>query len=183
MSAQIDAGDLDLGWLAGQVAQAPPRCGAVRVVVVDGGAASGKTTLADALGRVLDAPVLHTDLMLAGWDGQFSFWTRLQTDVLAPLSEGRTGCYRRYDWVADRFAETVLVPVEPVLIVEGVSASTGCGRYTAYSILRMVPRRERERRWSERDGAALAPEWVRWLDREDEYFAKHPLDADLVVRG
>jgi uridine kinase len=160
---------------------AEPRCGQVRVVAVDGGAAAGKSSLAMALAVRLDGgAVLSTDAMLDGWAGQFDFWPRLRSDVLAPLAAGRPGSYRRYDWHAGRFAETVPVPASRVLLVEGVSAIAACAGWLSVAIFLDVPRDVRERRWIERDGP-LQPAWQAWLDNEDRYFGEHPLPADAVV--
>jgi hypothetical protein len=166
---------------AAEVRHRQPRCGTVRVVAVDGGAGAGKTTFADQLAHALDAAVLHTDDLIDGWGGQFRFADTLRTDVLAPLARGEPGHYRRYDWTIGAFADTVPVPVPAVLVVEGVSASAACGDLATYRILLLVPRAERERRWTQRDQMGLQPEWTAWLDAEDEYFAAHPPPADLTL--
>jgi uridine kinase len=167
--------------LAELIDGAEPRCGQVRVVAVDGGAAAGKSILAEALAaRVDGAVVLSTDAMLDGWAGQFSFWPRLRADVLAPLAAGRPGSYRRFDWHAMRFAETVAVPVPRVLVVEGVSAITACAGRLSVAIFLDVPREVRRRRWIERDGPPRQS-WLDWLDNEDRYFGEHPLPAGTVL--
>jgi hypothetical protein len=167
--------------LADAIEAAQPRCGAVRVVAVDGGAAAGKSSLAAALATRLDgATVLSTDAMLDGWAGQFGFWPQLRDGVLEPLAAGRAGSYRRYDWHALRFAETVAVPVPRVLLVEGVSAITACAGRLSVAIFLDVPRAVRERRWIDRDGPLQQP-WLEWLDNEDRYFSEHPVPADTVL--
>ncbi|HEX8079673.1 MAG TPA: hypothetical protein VF557_05650 [Jatrophihabitans sp.] len=167
--------------LAELVEAAEPRCGLVQVVAVDGGAAAGKSSLAAALAEELrGSAVLSTDAMLDGWAGQFSFWPRLRQDVLEPLAAGRPGSYRRYDWHAMRFAETVPVPVPRVLLVEGVSAITACAGRLSVAIFLDVAREERERRWIERDGPLRAP-WRDWLDNEDRFFSEHPPPTGAVL--
>jgi uridine kinase len=170
-----------LAALAELIEAAEPRCGQVRVVAVDGGAAAGKSSLAVALaGRLDGAAVLSTDAMLDGWAGQFDFWPRLRADVLAPLAAGRPGSYRSYDWHAMRFAGTVAVPVPRVLVVEGVSAIAACAGRLSVAIFLDVPRDVRERRWVERDGP-LRQAWRDWLDGEDRYFSEHPLPPGTVL--
>lgn len=163
---------------------AAPRCGRVRVMALDGGAAAGKTSLAARLAAALpDAAVLHLDDLLDGWAGQFGYRDRLHSDVLRPLAAGDPGSYRRYDWVRGRFAERVRVPVPRYLLVEGVSALWGCAPFWSVGVFLDIPRAERERRWAGRDGAPQ-PEWAAWLDAEEEFFAEHPVPAGaLVVRG
>ncbi len=170
--------------LLAAIRDAAPRSGRVGVVAIDGGAAAGKTTLADRLaGALPDAAVLHLDDLLDGWAGQFDYRDRLRAEVLEPLAAGKPGCYRRYDWVRGRFTERIRVPVPRYLLVEGVSALWGCAPFWSTGVFLDVPRSERERRWAERDGAPR-PEWVAWLDAEEEFFAAHPVPAGaLVVRG
>jgi uridine kinase len=163
------------------IAHTEPRVGHVTVVAVDGGAASGKSSLAGAVANALpDVAVIHTDDLLDGWDGQFAFWPRLRTQVLDPLAAGLPARYQRYDWIAGRFTDWIEVPVPKVLVVEGVSAIHACAEYLTIGVLLDVPRSERERRWRSRNGE-LQPEWVRWLDREDAYFGANPVPAGVLV--
>lgn len=172
-----------LDRLAESVVAAPARCGPVRVVAVDGGAAAGKSTLAAELARRLPrCVVMHLDDLLDGWAGQFSFAGRLRSQVLEPLAAGRPARYRRYDWIAGSFTDWVTVAVPNTLIVEGVSAIGACGKLASIGIFLDASRADRQQRWVRRDGP-LQPEWSAWLDNEDLYFAEHPLPADtLVVR-
>lgn len=181
MAGPDDAATGRLTELVALAGAAEPRCGRVRVVAVDGGAAAGKSSLAAALARRLDgAAVLSTDALLDGWTGQFDFWQRLRAGVLEPLAAGRAGSYRRYDWHAMRFAGTVEVPVPRVLVVEGVSVLGACAGRLSLGILLDVPRPERERRWVDRDGPLGRPE-RNWLDAEDRYFAEHPAPPGTVL--
>lgn len=173
--------DAVLAELIATIEAAEPRCGQVRVVAVDGGAASGKSSLAAALaGRLDGAAVLSTDAMLDGWAGQFGFWPRLRAGVLAPLAAGRPGSYRRYDWHAMRFAETVAVPVPRVLLVEGVSTIAACADQLSVAVFLDEPREVRQRRWIERDGPPQQA-WTDWLDNEERYFREHPLPPGTVL--
>ena len=167
--------------LLAAIRHAPPRCGTVRVIAVDGGAAAGKSSLATRLAPLLaEAAVLHLDDLLDGWAGQFDYRDRLHAEVLRPLASGQPGSYRRYDWLAGRFAERVSVPAPHHLIVEGVSALWGCAPFWSVGVFLDVPRAERERRWAERDGPPQ-PEWRAWLDAEDRFFAEHPVPATALV--
>lgn len=164
------------------VGRTRPRCGPVRVVAIDGGAAAGKTSLATELARRLPGTsILHTDDLVDGWSGQFTFWPRLRAEVLEPLAAGRPGRYRRFDWTAGHFDGWVAVPVPRILIVEGVSAIDACGVWLSLGLFLDVPRQVRARRWAERDGAAL-PQWRTWLDNEDAYFAAGNPSSSAVLR-
>src|SRR5436305_14704349 len=116
--------------LLATVRDAPARCGSVRVIAIDGGAAAGKTSLADRVAGALPrASVLHLDDLLAGWTGQFGYRERLHAEVLRPLADDRPASYRRYDWVLGRFDGPVAMPVPRYLLVEGVSALWGCSPF------------------------------------------------------
>jgi hypothetical protein len=112
------------GGLAAYVRKLPPRLGDVRLVAVDGPSGAGKTRFALGLAKALGAPVVHTDDLLDGWDDQFTFWERLESQVLGPLRRGETACYRRYRWDRGAFDPApVRLDPAPVVIVEGVSAA------------------------------------------------------------
>jgi uridine kinase len=178
--------------IAAAIRSRPPRLGPVRLVAVDGPAGSGKTTFADRLtGALRDQGVtvtqLHTDDLLDGWRDMLSFWPRLEHQVLRPLRSGEPGEYRAYDWVVERFEEHGrAVPVTDVLLVEGVSV----GRQEMRPELTFLawveaPEQIRLARGLERDGVALRDEWLRWMAREAEHFARDPTaqQADLRIDG
>ena len=173
--------------LARDVEQSDPRLGAARLVVVDGPAGSGKTTFAGRLAECLTAQVVHMDDLYEGWSGlDDAVWERLHAGVLGPLSIGSPGCYRRYDWEAGRFAEEVVVPVTPALVIEGVGA--GALRTDSFASLRVwVEASEpvRLERGIARDGDALRSEWLRWVAVEARHFATDGTRAraDLVIDG
>ena len=163
--------------LAAEITRRPARLGSVRMVAIDGPSGAGKTTFAGRLAAGLRAAgtsveVVHTDDLLDGWADQFTFWSRLEGGVLAPLARGRPGSYRAYDWVQERFGREVAVPVPDVLIVEGGSSA----RPEAYPRLSfsVFVTADREVRWQRalaRDGPEIAAPLRRWMAAEEAYFA------------
>lgn len=166
--------------LTALVQATPPVDGPVRVIAIDGGAASGKSSLAAELSAAMGAAVVHLDDLLDGWAGQFGYRRRLWADVLEPLSQSRPARYRRYDWVAGSFGAAVELPVPQTLFVEGVSAVWGCTGWLALGIFLDRSRPLRLQRWIERDGP-VQPEWQRWLDAEDSFFGEHPLPPETLI--
>ena len=157
-----------------------------RLLCIDGPAGSGKTTLAADVARLAPgARVVHMDDLYDGWRGLPRVVDQLDA-LLLPLARGLAGSYRRYDWHAARFAETV--PVEPVelLILEGV----GSGSLRHASLITTLvwvsaPSSVRVRRGFERDGAAVESQWRQWMVDEAEHFARERTRerADIMVDG
>ncbi len=129
------------------------------------------------------ATVVHLDDLYAGWDGLPGVGQQLDT-LLEPLARGATGRYRRYDWAAGRFAETVRVAPSPLLVLEGVgsgsAAHAGLATVTAWVA---APEALRRARAVARDGAELAARWAAWAAAEAACFAASGVAerADLVV--
>ena len=173
--------------LAAQLRAAPPRLGRARLVAVDGGAGSGKTSFAARLATALDgAPVLHTDDLLDGWGDLEGSWSRVESQVLCPLRAGLPARWQRYDWRARCFAEWHDLPVPEVLILEGVgSARRHAQQHMTLSVWVEAPRAVRLRRGSARDGPELLPQFTTWLDDEAVHHERERtrIRADLVVDG
>ncbi|WP_062294547.1 AAA family ATPase [Demequina phytophila] len=159
-------GELVVGTLG-----APARLGRTRLVLVDGPAGSGKTTLAARLGAALGAQVLHGDDMYEGWTG-LSTLDRVLAQVLEPLARGETGGFRRWDWHASARAEEIRVPVDDALVIEGVGVASRAARVHASSVIYVdAPWELRLARGIARDGEAMRAEWERWHVAEDRHLA------------
>ena len=177
--------------LAALVRTGPPRLGDVRLVAVDGPSGAGKTVFAGRLAAALhDAPVVHTDDLLDGWADQFTFWGRLEDQVLEPLRHGRPARYQRYSWRRRGFAgPAVVVEPAPVVVIEGVSSARAVIRpELTLAVFVLAPAEVRLSRALARDhGDEVAfPAYLeRWRTAEDRHFAEDQTaaHADLVVDG
>ncbi len=151
----------------------PPSCGPVRLVAVDGPAGSGKTTLADRLGTALSCQVIHSDDFPVPWDeGPGPWFDALDRQVLQPLRHGRPGGFHRYDWVRGDYGERVVVPVAPVLVIEGVgTARASAAELLAYVIWVEADEEVRLRRVLDRDGEEFLARWRSWFAAERAWFA------------
>ena len=162
-----------------------PTLGRGRLVCVDGPAGSGKTTLAAEIGSLTGAPVLHMDDMFEGWDGLPRITDQLET-LLRPLAGGRSGSYRRLDWPGNAWAETILVPPAPLLVLEGVgSGSASVAELITVLAWVEVPYDLRMARGLERGGIGVADNWRQWAVDEQDLFARERTRerADIVVDG
>jgi uridine kinase len=150
-----------------------PRCGAIRVVAVDGPSGSGKSTLGAALGTALGAPVVHMDDVYPGWDGLAEAVPLVTAQVLEPLATGAPAAYRRWDWVRHRWSSRhVVVAPAPLLVLEGVGSSVRpAGDYASVRLWVEAERVVRFARGMQRDGETYRPHWERWARQEDALFA------------
>lgn len=164
----------------------PPRLGATRLILVDGPAGSGKTTLAARLGEVLEAQVLHGDDIYEGWHGLGTMWPVLGEQILEPLARGVDGVFRRWDWEAHARAETIEVPAAPWLVIEGVGvAQRGARPYASLVVYVEAPWELRLARGIERDGEQMRGEWEQWQAEEETFLAAESTReaADIVLDG
>ena len=144
------------------------------MLLIDGPAGSGKTTLANrlavALGGVAsdgagsfdpdaplpaDAPVqiLHGDDMFEGWSGLATLDTILLDQILEPLARGEDAGFRMWDWVEDRRSHLIPVPPRAALIIEGVGVALPRAReLAALTIWVEAPWEVRLARGQARDG-------------------------------
>ncbi|MGE9807722.1 MULTISPECIES: hypothetical protein [unclassified Janibacter] len=164
-----------------------PRCGAVTIIAIDGRSSSGKTRLADRIGPLLAAPVLHMDDLVPGWGGLAASVDLLHDGVLAPLARGVVGWHRRWDWDADRWASgpgaARVVPRAPLLVVEGCGAfARAVAPFVSASLWVDAPADLRRSRGLARD-PGFAPWWDVWAAQEDAHFGADGAAerADLVL--
>ncbi|MBF4163058.1 uridine kinase family protein [Nocardioides acrostichi] len=162
----------------------PPTLDTGRLVCVDGPSGSGKTTLARALAASSpDALVVHMDDLYEGWEGLAGVAAQLST-LLEPLAAGRSGRYRRYDWLVGDWAEDVTVPPSPLVVLEGVGAGSAPWRHLHTVLVWMqAPAPLRRVRGIARDGEVFAARWGDWARREEAHFATNGTrtHADLVL--
>ena len=97
------------------------------IVAIDGCTASGKTTLAERMAIVLNAPIIHlddfyqpnkTEERLSQPGGNCDH-ERFESEVLIPLSKGEEVSYRPYDCQTKDYREPVKVTKSKITIVEG----------------------------------------------------------------
>lgn len=157
--------------IAATARAAGPRSGGTTVVAIDGPAGSGKTSLAAALAPHLGATVVHMDDLYHGWDGLADSGALLNEAILLPLSRGRAGRYRRYDWHQGRRREEHRVEPGGFVLIEGVgSVRTQTHRFYTTIVWVHAPDELRLQRSVARDGPAAEPFLRTWMRQEEQIF-------------
>ena len=162
---------------------APPRCGATRLLCIDGPAGSGKTTLAEAIAAEVDSTLVRMDLLYAGWSGLEAGVTQAAR-ITEAVSVRRPVTYAPWNWHRSDRDEAIAVEQRPILIIEGVGSGAAAVRSRA-SLLVWLDADEdvRKERALARDGDSFAPRWVQWAAQERAHFARERTEerADLVL--
>lgn len=156
---------------------------AVRVIALDGRAASGKTTKATLLSAVLKAPVIHMDdfflppalrtperLIQPGGNVHYE---RFAAEALPHLASGEAFTYRVFDCSKMDFGGVQEIPAAPIRIVEGSYAHhPELGSYADLRIFSTVEEDEQMARILRRNGERMAEMFrTRWIPMEEKYFS------------
>ena len=164
------------------------------VIAIDGRAASGKSTLAEELSKLLSAPVVHMDDFflppqkrtperLAEPGGNVDY-ERFKEEVLPGLKQGDFA-YGVFDCSVMRVTEQASVPAAPWRIVEGGYSHHPCfGDYADVLIFLSVEPSEQLHRLIRRNGEEMAEMFkTRWIPMEERYFEAFEIrnKADVVM--
>lgn len=109
--------EVTLSDLAGKITEIESR----PLILIDGAAGSGKTTLAAKLVEKLHANLVHTDDVSwyadpIHWDGE------MLTGIITPWSEGKAVAYRPTGWIKEKRSGSIEVDAERALVIEGMGA-------------------------------------------------------------
>lgn len=152
------------------------------LVTIEGGSASGKTTLGELLHSVYDCPVFHMDdfFLRPGQRTEERFAQpggnvdreRFLEEVLIPLREGRSVDYRRFDCVTFTIAPPQRIEAGPLNIVEGAySMHPDLAPYYDLSVFLSISAEKQRERILKRNAPAHAKQFFdRWIPLERCYF-------------
>ena len=152
------------------------------IIAIEGGAASGKTTLSGILAEVYDCNVFHMDDFFLRPEqrtperfaeiGGNADRERFLEEVLEPLKRGNAVCYRPFDCGKWALGEPITVEPKKLTVVEGVySMHPDLAESYDYSVyLDIAPEYQRER-IQERNSPAFAKRFFEeWIPLENRYF-------------
>ena len=152
------------------------------IIAIEGGSASGKTTLASLLTSLYDCNVFHMDdfflrpaqrtkARLSEIGGNIDR-ERFLTEILLPLREEKEVTYQRFDCTAQALCEPITVPRKRLNIIEGAySMHPALSPYYDLSVfLSVTPERQKERILY-RNSPRLAERFFsEWIPLEKAYF-------------
>ena len=160
-----------------------PACGATTVVAIDGPSGSGKSELASALGRRVDARVLRVDELVPGWRGLDQVPRILADELLAPLAVDDVARPVRWDWERDAVGEPMSIAPGGVLVLDGCGAGSRAVRpFLSLLVWLDGPEALRRERAMARDGALYEPWWDVWAEQEHRLFRAEGTAAAADVR-
>jgi hypothetical protein len=160
------------------------------ILAIDGRAGSGKTTfttrLAAALAESLaGSAVVHTD-DIAWHHSFFDWWPLLIEQIIKPVLAGQAVDWTPADWTRQGRSGSIVVPITPLLIVEGTASSRReLSQWLDGSIWIETALAVAEARGLERDGPAERDFWFEWQAAERPLLATdRPWErAALIVDG
>ena len=160
------------------------------LIAIDGMAASGKTTLANALSsRFSSCAVVHMDDFTVPFEDRYPGYfedtlsnadiARFDREVLSPLARGEAACYRPYRCHPDPgFSEPISIPAGcRVVIIEGAYCLHPelFGRYDL-RVLSLIDEDLQRKRILRRNGPAQLERFLSlWIPMENRHLAAHRL--------
>lgn len=152
------------------------------VLAIEGGSASGKTTLSALLKRVYACNVFHTDDFFlrpeqrtrerfAEIGGNLDR-ERFYEEIILPLTHGETVCYRRYDCSTQTLGDPIASPLTPLTVVEGVySMHPAFAEVYDFSVFLDIGEEYQMERIKKRNPPPLAKRFFEeWIPLENRYF-------------
>ena len=184
----------NLSELVDKVNDSGKTCGQTKIVVIDGPAGSGKTTLAKSLSRLFEnCPIIHMDEIYEGWKNALSHKTSndLTDWIIYPLLESKTIKFIKYDWNLEKRIEQVVINFPKVLIIEGVgSSSFEISQHACLKLWIEVNKDTGINRVLTRDGQQIQEQMKKWQFQESKFFIENNsrensdiwIDGDPVVK-
>jgi uridine kinase len=165
------------------------------VVAIEGGSASGKSTLADMLSEIYDCNIFHMDdfflrpeqrtpQRLSEMGGNIDR-ERFEEEVALPLCKGESVCFRRFSCGTQTLGEPISVEPKRITVVEGVySMHPSFSRYYDLSVFLEITPDLQRKRITLRNSPIFAKRFFEeWIPLEERYFvgADVKLRADMII--
>ena len=164
-------------------------------LAIEGGSASGKSTLGEILHSIYNCTVFHMDDFflrpeqrtperLAQVGGNIDI-ERFVEEVLLPLKNGAVVNYRRFDCSTATILPTVTLHATPLTVIEGAYSMHPIARnFYNMSIFLDVSSDTQRRRIQKRNGPGMAERFFNeWIPMEQRYFEKTNIRSccDIII--
>lgn len=165
------------------------------LVAIEGGSASGKTTLSDFLSEIYDCNVFHMDDFflrpeqktkerLAEPGGNIDR-ERFMAEILQPLSKGETVYYKRFDCMTKQLLEPVKITPKKLNIIEGAySMHPSLSNYYDLSMFLNIGKDFQKERIRIRNDKDMQERFFStWIPMEEKYFSTFDIQkrCDIIL--
>ena len=165
------------------------------IVAIEGGSASGKTTLSQLLQSIYNCTVFHMDDFFlqphqrtperfAEVGGNID-WERFLAEVLEPLKNGEKINFKKFDCSSMTLTKAERITPQKLVIVEGVySMHPKLCEYYDFSVFLNVSSKLQKERIMNRNSPQLAERFFEeWIPLENKYFANTNIKerCDLTI--
>lgn len=163
-------------------------------VAIEGGSASGKTTLSQLLANIYDCTVFHMDDFFlrpeqrtpqryAEVGGNIDR-ERFLTEVLQPLNKGEMVNYRRFDCSSMQLEEAIPMAPKKLTVIEGAySMHPDLATYYDFSVFLDISPELQKERILRRNSPAFAKNFFeKWIPLEKTYFSKGKIQEQCNMK-
>ena len=165
------------------------------IIAIEGGSASGKSTLSELLAEKYDCTIFHMDDFFLRPEqrtteryqqiGGNIDKERFLEEVLIPLKNNSKVCYHKFDCSTMKLGEEIEISPKNLVIIEGVySMHPEFGRYFDISVFLDITEELQKSRILKRNCPQFAKRFFEeWIPLENQYFSKTTIKerCDFVI--
>lgn len=165
----------------------------IKVIAIDGRAASGKSTMAEDLHMILGADVIKMDDFFLPFNlrndkrlkeaGGNIHYERFIEEVLPNLHKNQSFSYRKFNCVNMNYNGEIKISTNQFRIVEGVySLHPKFGSYADITVFSDIPPEQQMKRIVKRNGAIMAKRFeTEWIPMEENYFKEYKIQEKVSI--
>ncbi len=164
-------------------------------IAIEGGSASGKTTLSNVLKEIYDCGVIHMDdFFLQPYQrtherfneiGGNIDWERFLNEVVTPLNDEKEIAYQKFNCSTMSLKEKVNITPKQITVIEGAySMHPKFEKYYDYSVFLNINENVQKERILKRNEKDMAKRFFNeWIPLENIYFDKTDIKnrCDLII--